>query len=462
MTSDSISPQTVPLTIGQALQQAISHHQAVRLPDAERLYRNILQLQPNHPEANHNLGVLAVQLKQPAAGLSHLKKALDANPNQAQYWLSYIDALIQAGQTAVAKHMLAQGRQRGLSGKEVDQLADRLHAPSMEYRIAPLANPNSPFFIHAVPKFNISHVSINVFHKLYEDLIDALSGGLIDLGYSCSVRKNAYVGDSINIFLGSTVFASRLQDLPNRLHGKPYIVYQLEQLHSKKGLLQEWPEYYHLLKNATAIWDYSPSGVRFLKDKGFNNVYYVPPSFHRSMESFGPRQHQDIDVLFYGSPHDRRHLIMSTLHNLGVKIDYLTTSFGDERNTYIARAKIILNIHAWDNLDALETVRLSFILANRGFIISEEGDHNPYGDGVVFSPYDQLVNICLRYLQEPRQVRDEIAQKGYLALRKQEMANILSSVLDSMDFSDRLAIEDASTGHLPRQSGGAERDISSN
>ncbi len=100
------------------------------MPDAERLYRAILQTQPNHPDANHNLGVLAMQVKQPAAGLPHFKAALEANPNQGQYWLSYIDALIQTGQTDAARQVLAQGRQRGLQGEAVEALAGRLEEPS--------------------------------------------------------------------------------------------------------------------------------------------------------------------------------------------------------------------------------------------------------------------------------------------------------------------------------------------
>jgi len=114
------------LTQDQSLQQAVTHHKAGQLQDAERLYRAMLQAQPNHPDANHNLGVLWVQLKQPAAGLPHFKAALEANPNQGQYWLSYIDALIQTGQTDIARQVLEQGRQRGLQGEAVEALAGRL------------------------------------------------------------------------------------------------------------------------------------------------------------------------------------------------------------------------------------------------------------------------------------------------------------------------------------------------
>jgi Tfp pilus assembly protein PilF len=117
---------TIDQAIQQLLQQAISHHQVGQLQDAERLYRAILQAQPNHADANHNLGVLAVQVKQPAAGLPHFKDALEANPNQEQYWLSYIDALIQSGHNDAARQALEQGRQRGLRGEVVEALAGRL------------------------------------------------------------------------------------------------------------------------------------------------------------------------------------------------------------------------------------------------------------------------------------------------------------------------------------------------
>ena len=61
-----------------------------------------------------------------------LKAALEANPNQGQYWLSYIDALIQTGQMDVARMVLAQGRQRGLQGEAVDALARHLEGPSSD------------------------------------------------------------------------------------------------------------------------------------------------------------------------------------------------------------------------------------------------------------------------------------------------------------------------------------------
>ena len=75
------------LTIEQALQQGVAAHKEGKLQDAERFYRAILQSQPTHPDANHNLGVLAVSLNKADAALPLFKTALEANPMIEQFGL---------------------------------------------------------------------------------------------------------------------------------------------------------------------------------------------------------------------------------------------------------------------------------------------------------------------------------------------------------------------------------------
>jgi protein O-GlcNAc transferase len=45
------------MNIEQNLKQAITHHQAGELGDAEKRYRSILTEEPKHADANHNLGI---------------------------------------------------------------------------------------------------------------------------------------------------------------------------------------------------------------------------------------------------------------------------------------------------------------------------------------------------------------------------------------------------------------------
>ena len=108
------------------LRQAIAHHQAGRLPDAERLYRIVLIHQPSQPDAHHNLGVLVMQTGRVEEGLSHLKEALDINPVNSQYWLSYVAGLLRAGRIEVADAMLQAAIGRGLQGEGARALQQQI------------------------------------------------------------------------------------------------------------------------------------------------------------------------------------------------------------------------------------------------------------------------------------------------------------------------------------------------
>jgi tetratricopeptide (TPR) repeat protein len=125
-TSESESLSNMELTNEQALQQAVEAHKAGKLQHAEALYRAILQAQPKHPDANHNLGVLAVSLNKTEDALPLFKIALEANPNQGQFWLSYVEALIKEEQFENARNVLEEGKKRGLKGEKVDVLGAQL------------------------------------------------------------------------------------------------------------------------------------------------------------------------------------------------------------------------------------------------------------------------------------------------------------------------------------------------
>ena len=106
--------------------KAMNLQLAGQLDAAEKLYRSVLDDDPEHAIANHCLGMLNVQLGRPAQGLQFLLTALTARPEISDYWLGYLEALLQAGQPDAAHDTLALARQHGLSGKAVDEFAARL------------------------------------------------------------------------------------------------------------------------------------------------------------------------------------------------------------------------------------------------------------------------------------------------------------------------------------------------
>ena len=114
------------LTIDQALQQGVAAHKEGKLQDAERFYRAILQSQPQHADANHNLGVLAVAVNKAEAALPLFKTALEANPKIEQFWLSYIDALMKENQFDNAKKVIQQAEKQGLDQEKLKPLKAQL------------------------------------------------------------------------------------------------------------------------------------------------------------------------------------------------------------------------------------------------------------------------------------------------------------------------------------------------
>ncbi|MDR3402693.1 MAG: tetratricopeptide repeat protein [Chthoniobacter sp.] len=71
------------VTVQQAFDLALRHHQAERLTDAEALYRQILAVEPGRAEALHFLGVIAHQAGRHALAIDWIQKAIASNPNNS-------------------------------------------------------------------------------------------------------------------------------------------------------------------------------------------------------------------------------------------------------------------------------------------------------------------------------------------------------------------------------------------
>ena len=91
--NQSSSPYSIPKSegptnaanIGETMEIAVEHHQAGRLPQAEKLYRFVLQINPNHPAALHLLGVIAHQRGQHDASVELIGKAIKNNSGVPQF-----------------------------------------------------------------------------------------------------------------------------------------------------------------------------------------------------------------------------------------------------------------------------------------------------------------------------------------------------------------------------------------
>ncbi|MFQ5509071.1 MAG: tetratricopeptide repeat protein [Leptospirillia bacterium] len=70
----------------ELLQQALAHHQAGRVGEAEALYQQVLQSFPKHPDALHLSGVAAYQGGHAARAVERIRRAVALAPDRAEFY----------------------------------------------------------------------------------------------------------------------------------------------------------------------------------------------------------------------------------------------------------------------------------------------------------------------------------------------------------------------------------------
>ena len=109
------------LTLDEALRRGVEAHQAGRLQEAEGYYTAILNGDPRHPDANHNMGILAAGVGKLDEALPFFKMAIDVNSGIEQFWVSYINTLLNLNKTDNAKTAIDEARGLGISCERFDQ-----------------------------------------------------------------------------------------------------------------------------------------------------------------------------------------------------------------------------------------------------------------------------------------------------------------------------------------------------
>ena len=92
------------------LQEAVTHHRAGRLSEAERLYRRVLQTAPDNPDALRLMAGIALQTGRHSVAENFAKRALAKRPDHAELHRMLATALLERGKTDAA----AQSARRAL------------------------------------------------------------------------------------------------------------------------------------------------------------------------------------------------------------------------------------------------------------------------------------------------------------------------------------------------------------
>jgi hypothetical protein len=287
------------------------------------------------------------------------------------------------------------------------------------------------------PDFNLAKIQFNekvpMNSKIYEDNITLFKYCFetLDINYTESFNELKTASTNI-IFVPFSNY-----EFTTYAFDYSYLLVQFEQIayinNIKEAIKHDrYKNYIQLMKNALFIWDYAQINIDYLKDLGINNICLLPFGFHEKMKVLNHEVKKDIDILFYGSLNDRRMKIIKDLQKLGLKVKVLYNVYGSERNRFIERAKIIININ-WNEQTILPEHRLSFLLNNECFIISEKPASEipkSYQEGIVFCTYEELVTYCLFYLKPENLANTRVlAHKGYDNFSKNKMVDNLKRSL---------------------------------
>lgn len=200
------------------------------------------------------------------------------------------------------------------------------------------------------------------YRRVFEELVEVLRWGLTQLGHEVDERVFPDVGARNIILAPHLLLASPEGEAWRPPEGT--IVYNYEPdcspLFARSLRLLAAP--------GVVPWDYAVRTTATLRSLGLEAVH-VPYSFAPCLQKI-PARERDLDVVFVGSRSPRRVAVLERLWVAGVRCTHLFGVFGPERDRLLARARVVLNVHYWDDAPN-EDLRILHAAANGLAVVSE-------------------------------------------------------------------------------------------
>jgi len=158
---------------------------------------------------------------------------------------------------------------------------------------------------------------------------------------------------------------------------------------------------HNIMNSNIKIVDYSQENINLLKE--LKNIYYLPYQYRdpeiNKLKQF-LTQPKTYDIAFCGRMSPRRSQILDELKKHDLSILY-SKGWGDNRDTDIAKCKILLNIHFQPNYNVYESIRCDRWTFAGMFVVSEKSVYPAHDvDGLVtFEAYDKLVETVLKIIR---------------------------------------------------------------
>jgi len=115
------------MKIDELLQKGVTAHKLGKLKEAEIFYRKVLNLNSKHPDANHNLGIIAETSGNYQLALNFYSKAISTNSKDEQHWISFLGALVKTGRLIEAREISHKVKKLGLKGDRIESFSAKLN-----------------------------------------------------------------------------------------------------------------------------------------------------------------------------------------------------------------------------------------------------------------------------------------------------------------------------------------------
>lgn len=260
----------------------------------------------------------------------------------------------------------------------------------------------------------------------FMDFAKAMAAALRSLGHECEYANPGVRPGRLIMFGANNI----VEDKANPQIPPDSIIFNAEQVSAIADptyFLQSWVQ----LRNFS-VWDYAESNVDTLKKLGIYSAVLCPVGYHKSMEVIKPAE-EDIDILFYGSAGGPRREILDALDKTGLNVVRLFGVYGAERDAFIARSKVVINLHYYPN-GVFEIFRCSHLFANRKCVVNEAGGRDRGLEELAkrctaYTLRDQFVERCRELVASPHK-RAIIADQAYEEFKKVDLIEGVRKALE--------------------------------
>jgi hypothetical protein len=234
---------------------------------------------------------------------------------------------------------------------------------------------------------------------------------LIELGYRSKLSENYIDKSAQNIIIGCHLLK------PNLLYGIPNssIIVNTEQLQFDE---MGWNHKIYSWASHFETWDYSEKNCQSFLALGIKNIKHLQIGYQPEIRRLNLTRKKDIDVLFYGQINDRRRAVLEALVKHGLRVEVLTKIYGAERDAYIERAKVVLNLHYFKS-EIFEIVRVFYLLSNSVAVVGEVNQETSvesrFLSGFSSAKYEELVGCCKK-LVNSQDLLEQLRLKSFAAI----------------------------------------------